>query len=91
MPDEKLVGQAEARFRRKELQVEDGRKAMAEYVAEREGVQAKIARLRALRLARDAAAAAAPKLAPARKPAAKAAAKAAPARKPAAAKRKKSA
>jgi hypothetical protein len=52
---------------------EDAKKAMAEYHAAGKAVDANTERLRALRLARDAAAAAAPKAAPApkRKPAAK--------------------
>jgi hypothetical protein len=40
---------------KKEERLRDGQKAMAEYEAERRAVGDKIARLRALRLARDAA------------------------------------
>jgi hypothetical protein len=47
-------GRAEAMFK-KEERLRDGQKAMAEYEAERRAVGDKIARLRALRLARDAA------------------------------------
>jgi hypothetical protein len=51
---------------------EDGKKAMSEYESERIAVLAKTARLKALRLARDAAEAAAPKVvAPAKKKAGK--------------------
>lgn len=50
---------AEALFK-KENQRREGVKAMAEYVARNEAVLAKTARLRALRLARDAATNAAP-------------------------------
>jgi hypothetical protein len=49
---------AEARFKKKEKQMLEGEKAMAEYKANRLAVRAKTARLRALRLARDAAVAA---------------------------------
>ena len=45
---------AEAHFR-KERQLQEGEKAMAEYRAAQEAMRAKTARLRALRLARDAA------------------------------------
>jgi hypothetical protein len=51
-------------------QAEDGKKAMAEYEANAAATRAKTEKLRALRLARDAAEAAAPK--PAAKPKAKA-------------------
>ena len=47
---------AEALFKN-ERRRHDGQKPMTEYEAERQAVQEKIARLRALRLARDAAAA----------------------------------
>src|SRR5262245_54818466 len=47
---------------RRAQRAEDGRKAMAEYEAAAEAMRAKTERLRALRLARDAAEAAAPKL-----------------------------
>jgi hypothetical protein len=46
---------AEAKFKKKEQQAIDGQKAMAEYKANRLAVREKTARLRALRLARDAA------------------------------------
>ena len=46
---------AEAKFRKKEQQMVDGQKAMAEYNAKRRTEREKTARLRALRLARDAA------------------------------------
>jgi hypothetical protein len=46
---------AEAKFKRKEMQARDGVKAMAEYEAERVSVRQKTARLRALRLAKEAA------------------------------------
>jgi hypothetical protein len=45
---------AEALFNRKEQQRRDGEQAMAEYQAERRAMQEKTARLKALRLARDA-------------------------------------
>jgi hypothetical protein len=45
---------AEALFKKKE-RLRDGQKGMAEYEVERRAVQEKTARLRALRLARDAA------------------------------------
>jgi len=50
---------AEALFK-KENQRREGEKAMAEYVARNQAVLAKTARLRALRLAREAATTAAP-------------------------------
>jgi hypothetical protein len=63
---------------KKAQKAEDGRKAMSEYEAEGVAMRAKTARLRALRLARDAAEAQAEAAAPAKKPAkAKRAAKAA--------------
>ena len=46
---------AEAAFKKKETQLREGRKAMAEYNANRIAIREKTARLRALRLARDAA------------------------------------
>ena len=46
---------AEALFRKKEAMLRDGQKARAEYEARRQAEQEKTARLRALRLARDAA------------------------------------
>jgi hypothetical protein len=57
------------------LQAEEGKRAMAEYVAQSAGLSAKIERLRALRLARDAAAPAVPPASPAARPAKKAPAK----------------
>ena len=48
---------AETLFKRKERQRVEGEQAMAEYVAEKQAMREKTARLRALRLARDAAAA----------------------------------
>ena len=44
---------AEALFK-KETQLREGRKAMAEYLAAEQAIREKTARLRALRLARDA-------------------------------------
>jgi hypothetical protein len=49
---------AEAKFKRKEEQVRDGTQAWDEYEADRHAVTENTKRLRALRLARDAAAAA---------------------------------
>jgi hypothetical protein len=46
---------AEALFKKKEERLREGQKAMAEYQAERRAIIEKTARLRALRLARDAA------------------------------------
>jgi hypothetical protein len=46
---------AEALFKRKQERLREGEKAMAEYQAERRAIIEKTARLRALRLARDAA------------------------------------
>ena len=46
---------AEALFQKKEAMLRDGQKARAEYKAKREAEREKTARLRALRLARDAA------------------------------------
>jgi len=46
---------AEAAFRKKEQQQREGQQAMAEYEAARAATLEKTARLRALRLARDAA------------------------------------
>jgi hypothetical protein len=45
---------AEAAFKKKEEQLREGQKAMAEYEAVRGATREKTARLRALRLARDA-------------------------------------
>jgi len=50
---------AEASFKRKQEQAREGTKAWAEYQAQYRGVDEKIARLRALRLAKEAAEAAA--------------------------------
>jgi DNA-binding TFAR19-related protein (PDSD5 family) len=50
-------GRAEAAFKKKEQQMREGEKAMAEYVAAQRATREKTERLRALRLARDAAAA----------------------------------
>jgi transcription elongation GreA/GreB family factor len=47
---------AEAKFKKKEMQALDARKATAEYDAARRALSENTARLRALRLARDAAA-----------------------------------
>ena len=54
---------------KKDQRQRDGVQAMAEYEAERRAVRDKTARLRALRLARDAAAAAAPAPATKKRPA----------------------
>jgi hypothetical protein len=63
--------EAQSQFK-KVQRAEDGKKAMSEYESERVAVLAKTARLKALRLARDAAEAAAPKVvAPAKKKAGK--------------------
>jgi hypothetical protein len=45
---------AEAAFKKKEQQLQEGQQAMAEYEAARAATSEKTARLRALRLARDA-------------------------------------
>ena len=58
---------AEALFNKKEQRDRDGQKAMAEYEAEQRAVREKTAKLRALRLARDAALKQAPPAAPAKK------------------------
>jgi hypothetical protein len=50
------TARAEALFKKQE-RLKDGERAMAQYEAERRAMQEKTARLRALRLARDAAAA----------------------------------
>lgn len=63
---------AEQRKRERE---EDGRKAMSEYEAEKIAIREKSARLRALRLAREAEQAAQPPARPARKTASKTASK----------------
>ena len=44
---------ADASFKRKELQVREGAKAMADYEADARAVEKNTARLRALRLARE--------------------------------------
>jgi hypothetical protein len=63
LADQSKVHRADAQF--KKLQkAEDGKKAMSEYEAEQAAVRAKTERLKALRLARDAEAAAAAKAAP---------------------------
>jgi hypothetical protein len=49
---------AEASFKRKQDQAREGTKAWAEYEAQRRGVDEKIAKLKALRLAKEAAEAA---------------------------------
>jgi hypothetical protein len=54
-PDQ-VRARAEATFKKKEKQQREGEQAMAEYVAQRQAMLDKTARLRALRLARDAAA-----------------------------------
>jgi len=46
---------AEAQFKKKEQQARDGEQARAEYDAQQQAMREKTARLRALRLARDAA------------------------------------
>jgi hypothetical protein len=46
---------AESKFKKKEKQLKEAEKAFADYLAEERRVQEKTARLRALRLARDAA------------------------------------
>jgi hypothetical protein len=45
---------ADASFKRKQEQVREGTKAWAEYEAQRRAVEEKIARLKALRLAKEA-------------------------------------
>lgn len=67
LTDHTRIDRSEAQL--KKLQrAEDGRKAMAEYEAEQAAVRAKTERLRALRLAREAELAAAPKAEPAKAP-----------------------
>jgi hypothetical protein len=56
---------AEALFNKKEQREREGHKAMAEYEAEQRATREKTAKLRALRLARDAALKEAPPAAPA--------------------------
>ena len=55
MNSQRVRERAEASFKKKEIQMLEGRKAMAEYTADGLAVHEKTARLRALRLARDAA------------------------------------
>lgn len=66
MANHTKTDQANAQF--KKLQrADDGKKAMSEYEAERVAIRAKTERLRALRLARDAAATPPPAAAPKKK------------------------
>ncbi|HLL28031.1 MAG TPA: hypothetical protein VKT73_10370 [Xanthobacteraceae bacterium] len=58
--DDRAHDVAESSFKKKERRLQEGKKAMAEHNAAMRADDAKTARLRALRLARDAAAAAAP-------------------------------
>ena len=55
---------AEATFRRKQEQARDGAIAMSEYISDQASLRAKTERLRAMRLAKEAQDAAAPKDAP---------------------------
>ncbi len=55
MNSDQARGRAEAAFKRKEQQAREGEVAMAEYMATQRATREKTARLRALRLARDAA------------------------------------
>jgi len=55
MHSDQVRERAEALFKKKQQQLQDGEQAMAEYQAERRAIIEKTARLRALRLARDAA------------------------------------
>jgi hypothetical protein len=55
MNSDQARGRAEAAFKKKEQQQREGEKAMAEYLAAQHATREKTARLRALRLARDAA------------------------------------
>jgi hypothetical protein len=55
MNSHQALDRAEALFKKKEERLREGREAMAEYEADRHAVREKTARLRALRLARDAA------------------------------------
>ena len=67
MSDDSKKNQAEAQFRKMQ-RAEDGKKAMSEYEAGVAAVRAKTAKLKALRLAREAEIAAAPPVAaPAKK------------------------
>jgi hypothetical protein len=56
MSTEQARARAEAQFTKKEQQAREGEKARTEYEAAQRAVREKTARLRALRLARDAAA-----------------------------------
>jgi hypothetical protein len=67
-PKDDMQAQAEAKFKRKEQQARDGVKAMAEYVAAGDAMRAKTEKLRALRLAKEAADKHAAEEAEARKP-----------------------
>jgi hypothetical protein len=58
---EEVRRRADASFKRKELQVREGAKAVADYEATARAVEKNTARLKALRLARDEQAAAAKK------------------------------
>jgi hypothetical protein len=58
---ERVHDAAESSFKKRERRITEGRKAMAEHDAAARAVDANTARLRALRLARDAAEALAPK------------------------------
>lgn len=72
MADDAKTNKANAQFNKLQ-RAEDGKKAMSEYEKEQAATLAKTARLKALRLARDAAEAAAPKApAPAKKKSVKA-------------------
>ena len=55
MNSHQVLDRAEALFKKKEERLREGQQAMAEYEADRHAVHEKTARLRALRLARDAA------------------------------------
>ena len=55
MNSHQALDRAEALFKKKEERLREGQEAMAEYEADRRAVREKTARLRALRLARDAA------------------------------------
>jgi hypothetical protein len=50
---EAIRHRADASFKRKELQLREGAKAMAEYEADAHAIEKKTARLKALRLARE--------------------------------------
>lgn len=50
-----MQAKAEASFKRKEIQARDATKAMAEYTASQAATRAKTERLKALRLAKEAA------------------------------------